>query len=49
MKRLAHISVKANPPRSMRVKPLCGGRSQNTDKVEALRADAGRTLETQVA
>jgi hypothetical protein len=40
MKHPAHISVKANP-RSMRVKPLCGGRSQNTDKVEALRADAG--------
>ncbi|HEY6281167.1 MAG TPA: hypothetical protein VIW72_05150 [Burkholderiales bacterium] len=48
MKRLAHISVKANP-RSMRIKPLCGDRNQNTDKVEALRADAGRTLETQVA
>ena len=40
MKRLAHISVKANP-HSMRVKPLCGGRSQNTDKVEGLRDDAG--------
>lgn len=48
MKHLAHISVKANP-RSMQVKSLCGGRSQNTDKAAALASDAGVKRETMIA